>query len=154
VQLARGAGALVAALALCACGPPPQAGPRLAGVDSRAFIGDAEVVLRYRYEPHGPSALTFYVDAEAKGAAVPGLGLKVELDGFELVEGKASWSGELAAGASHTHEVQLRKSSTEVGTITAIATQADGVELARDSVRLLVVESDLRECRADDEACK
>ena len=34
-----------------------------------------------------------------------------------------------------------------------VSASAEGVELARDSVRLLVVEGDLRECRPDDEGC-
>jgi hypothetical protein len=154
VQLRRTALVLVLAAGAAACGTaPPPAGPRLAGVDSRAFVADAEVVLRYRYEPHGPSALTFYVDAAAKGAAVRGLGLALSFEGFELVEGAAEWSGDLAAGASHSHQVQLRKTAGKTGTVTVTSASAEGVELARDSVRLLVVEGDLRECRPDDEGC-
>ena len=141
--------------ALVSCGPPPVVGPRQTGASSRAFVGDAEVVVRYRYEPRPGKLLELYVDLTAKGADAGELEATVTANGLDLTRGEPRWRGTLAAGQSQTHTMTWAAGAEVAPTVTITTRHLGrGVELSSDTLRFVVTEDEVRECRSDDEACR
>ena len=149
--------AFVAALtALAACGgaPPAPQGPRNAGASSRAFVGQAELSLRYRYEPTSVAEVVLFLDAAASGGDVGEITIEVVPDGFEPLEGPSRWTLRVPNGQTETRQVTLRVLQSSTPTVTLVTTRVEGgAELARDTLRFIVADSTIRECRPDDAAC-
>lgn len=146
---------LVLPFTLLGCGPPPAAGPRQTGASSRAFVGDAEVQIRYRYEPRPGKLLELYVDLTAKGADGGTVEATVIPSGLALVRGELGWRGALSAGQTVTHSLTLEAGSEPAPTVTIVTRHVDrDVELSRDTLRFVVTEDEVRECRAEDDACR
>jgi hypothetical protein len=145
----------VALLTAAACGPPPATGPRQTGASSRAFVGDAEVEVRYRYEPRPGKLVELYVDLSAKGADGGQVEATVTPHGFDVTRGEASWHGALPAGQTQTHTLTLSAGTEPAPTVTITTRQLErNVELSSDTLRFVVTDDEVRECRVDDEACR
>jgi hypothetical protein len=143
-------GAALTALAACGSPPVPQ-GPRNTGASSRAFVGQAELSLRYRYEPTSVAELILFVDAAASGGDVGEVTIEAEADGFEPLVGPSRWTLSVPNGKTETRQVTLRVLQTSTPTVTLVTTRVEGnAELARDTLRFIVTEGTLRECRPDD----
>jgi hypothetical protein len=145
---------LVLVLLVSCGGVDVPAGPRPAGIDSTAFVGDAELAVRYRYEPLPGSEVRFHVDASASQADVGPIAFELTADGFELASGERTWQGSIAAGGTATHTTTWRAVGDPAPTLTVVTRQVEGdVELARDAVRFVIDEGGVRECRSIDAAC-
>ena len=140
---------------LCACSPAKPMGPQPAGVTSRAFVGDAEVEVRYRYEPKVGKEIVFYVDTIGRTGAAGPVRLAIELDGFTVVSGEPSWEVNVAAAKTATHELTLRAVQKNA-TVTVVTQHVErAVKLAADSMRFwLDDENNVVECQAEHEACQ
>lgn len=151
------AGLLAAASLSLACGPPPAPqGPRPTGVSSRAFVGEAELQLRYRYEPTGARSIELLIDGSSSSGQVGQVQIELGLDGFEQQgPGPLSWTLDVPGGQTVTQKVSLLAvKDTPSATVTTTRTEGRA-ELARDTLRFIVdVEEGLvRECRPTDAAC-
>lgn len=151
------AGLLAAATLSLACGPPPAPqGPRPTGMSSRAFVGQAELELGYRYEPTGARSLDLLIDGSSSSGQVGQVQIELQLEGFEQREpGPLSWTLDVPSGQTVTQKVSLLAvKDTPSATVTTTRTEG-GAELARDTLRFIVdVEEGLvRECRPTDAAC-
>ena len=146
----------VAVTALFACGGAasvPQ-GPRSTGASSRAFVGQSELSLRYRYEPTSVAELILFVDATASGGDVGEVTIEAVSDGFEPLEGPSRWTLRVPNGQTETRQVTLRVLQTSTPTVTLVTTRVEGsAELASDTLRFIVDGGTIRECRPDDAAC-
>lgn len=102
----------------CAHSPPPPPGPRPLGHDVNLARDDATLALRFRYELAQDRALTLLVGVQAGGSgSVGAVEVAVKAEGF-VVDGAASWRGELAAGGREEPRFVLRPTATGVATIT------------------------------------
>jgi hypothetical protein len=146
---------LLLAACFLACSPAKPKGPQPAGVNSRAFVGDAEIELRYRYEPQVGKEIVLYVDATGKSGSVGAVRMALELDGFTVVRGKPSWQVDVGSGRTETQEVTLR-ATDGVPRVTVVTRHVErDVELASDDMRFWVDEDDMvAECEPSVEACK
>lgn len=140
---------------LCSCSAAKPTGPQPAGVTSRAFVGDAEIEVRYRYEPKVGKEIVFYVDTIGRTGSAGAVRLALELDGFTVVSGKPSWEVNVAATKTATHELTLRAVQKNA-TVTVVTEHVErGARLATDSMRFwLDEEGTVIECQAEHEACQ
>jgi hypothetical protein len=146
---------LALVLVACSCSPAAPTGPQSAGVSSRAFVGDAELEVRYRYEPQIGKEVVLYIDAVARGGSAGAVRLSLRLDGFTLVRGEPEWEATVDASRTETHQVILR-AVDRVARVTVITRHIErDVELASDDIRFWVDEdANVVECQAEHEACK
>ncbi len=78
----------------------------------------ATLGLRFHYEVAADRALTLHVEVQGGGTGSVGtVELAVKADGF-VVDGAASWRGELAAGGHEEPRFILRPISNGVATVT------------------------------------
>jgi hypothetical protein len=147
--------ALALAIVACSCSPAQPTGPQSAGVSSRAFVGDAELEVRYRYEPQIGKEVVLFVDAAARGGSAGAVRLSLRLNGFTVVRGEPEWEATVDASRTETHQVILR-AVDRVATVTVITRHIErDVELASDDIRFWVDDDgNVVECQAEDEACK
>ena len=142
---------LAALLALsCAHSPTPPPGPRPLGHDVNLSRGEATLGLRFRYEVAADRSLALLVELQSGGSgSVGAVELGVKPEGF-VVEGAASWQGELAPGGRHEQRFVLRPTTAGVATVT-IDHAIVGV-LKGDPVvlRFRVDGDDVRPCAASD----
>jgi hypothetical protein len=125
------------------------------GVDSSAFVGESELVVRYRYTPLSRYGIELFVDLEAVGGDAKEVAVAVTPKGFDLVRGPLRWTVAVGEGDKVSRSVELRASGAPLLEATVVTTRGDGgVELSRDTLRFLVAEDIVRECLATDEACK
>lgn len=123
--------ALLAVLlaASCAHSPAPAPGPRPLGHDVNLVRNAATLALRFRYEVAADRALTLYTEVKTGGSgSVGAVELAVKAEGF-VVEGAASWRGELAEGAREEPRFILRPTAVGIATVTvdhAIAGATEG----------------------------
>lgn len=104
--------------ASCAHSPPPPPGPRPLGHDVNLARNDATLALRFRYEVAADRALTLLVAVESGGSgSVGAVELTVKPDGF-VVDGAASWRGQLAAGGREEPRFVLRPVTTGIASVT------------------------------------
>ena len=150
-----GALLLASLVAHSGCAPPPApAGPRSTGASSRAFVGDAELQIRYRYLPTSAAELRLMVDLSASAREVGEVVVEALPDGFEPLGGSTTWTVTVPPGQRETREVTLRVLDTSTPSVTVVTTRAEGgAELARDTLRFIVDGTSLRECRPTDAAC-
>ncbi|HZO13857.1 MAG TPA: hypothetical protein VFB62_11385 [Polyangiaceae bacterium] len=123
------------------------------GSDSRAFVGQAELLVRYRYVPQPRFEIDFMVDVSATGGGVGDVAVEVKPEGFDVMSGDLEWSTSLRDGDEHTETLRLRaagKSKTPAVTVVTRRGQG-GVDLATDRLRFVIAEDIVRECRATDE---
>ena len=117
-------------------------------------MGGAQLELRYRYEPTSAAELVLYVDVKASGGSVGELVVTTELDGFEPLRGPARFTVSVADGHTESRQLTLRVLDTPTPKVTVVTTRAEGgTELARDTLRFIVSDMSLRECRPDDAPC-
>jgi hypothetical protein len=141
-------------LVLAACGPPPLSGPQPLGASSRAFVGDAEVEVRYRFEPELDRELVFYVDVAAKKGAAGELEVTVDPGDLAVVAGETRWRGEVAGGRTATHGLTLRAAG-KTGTVSVVTKHVErGIELASDQITFVVTDEGVRECQPEIEGCR
>jgi len=134
------------------CGSPQPTGPRDAGVTARAYVGEAELEIRYRYESLGAGLLRLHVDVVARGD-VGEIAFAVEPAGFQREQGELAWRLAPAPGAAQSRAVTLR-STAGTPSVQVITTHVErGAELARDTISFIAVDDGLRECRPGDDAC-
>ncbi len=137
----------------CSAAQPPV--PEPAGVSSRAFVGDAELEVRYRYLPRVGKELVLYVDAEARRGATGPVRLSLQLEGFSVVRGQPTWEANVSAFTTDTHEVVLR-ATERVPKVTIVTHHIKrDIQLASDDIRFWVDEDGvLAECFPEVEACQ
>ena len=152
-----GSAAMALVLSLAACGPPPAAeAPRPLGVDSRAFVGESELRVRYRYVPRPRFGLALWVDLTAQGGDAGEIEVEVDPGGFEVIRGPLRWRRSVGDGSTESERVLLRAGREPVYTVRVTTRRVRGqVELARDTLHFIVDESEdrVRECRPTDAAC-
>lgn len=139
-------------LLACAHSPPPPPGPRpLTGANTIVHAA-ARVELRVLYEVQPDRAVRVVVDLEASGSGSVGkLDLDIQADGF-LVDGPATWSGELAAGAREQPAFLLRPQAGPTGWLKVRWRRGDSE--AAVFAAFLIGPDEIRPCQAADEACK
>ena len=121
------------------------------GSDSRAFVGQAELVVRYRYLPLPRFEIDFMVDLSATGGGVGDVAIHVKPDGFDVMSGDLEWSASLRDGDAHSETLRLRAGGNETPTINVVTRRGKGgVDLASDRLRFIIAEDVVRECRATD----
>lgn len=131
--------------------------PRPAGVDSHAFVGEAELSVKYRYGTLPRFEIELWVDLTAAQGSAGEIQVDVQADGFDVARGPTRWSKNVGEGAPESGSVVLRAGGGDTMSVTVVTTRADGsVELAKDTIRFVVdpAEDIVRECRPTDEACK
>ena len=102
----------------CAHSPPPPPGPRPLGHDVNLARNAATLALRFRYEVAADRALTLLTEVKAGGSGSVGtVELAVMAEGF-VVEGAASWRGELAEGGREEPRFVLRPTTIGVASVT------------------------------------
>lgn len=145
---------LAALLLGCAHSPEPPPGPRPLGNDATLMHGEASLAVRFSYEVGADRGLTLLIDLTASGTGSVGtVELAVASQGF-VVDGAATWSGEVPAGTRTTQRVLLRPGADGVGTI-EVRHGITGAP-ANDPVvfRFLIDSEQIRPCQPADEACK
>lgn len=137
---------------LFACDPSmPDATPRTAGIDSRAFVGEAELVVRYRYAPLPRYEVELFVDLAALEGEVGEVSVEVQPQDLDVVRGPLQWNATLGRGAEHSKSVLLRAGGKSSPRATIVTRKGgSGAELARDTLRFVIDEEAVRECRATD----
>ncbi len=147
--------ALVAALGGVACAAKERSGPVPAGVTSRAFVGQAELEVRYRFEPRGASELVLLVDTVGREGGVGKVRHSLRLSGFSVVGGDAAWDVDVTASRTETHRLVLRADGrTPSVTVVTHHLERD-VELAADTLRFWTDDDGrLDECEAADPVCR
>lgn len=141
-------------LVVCGCGPAPTPNaPRRMGSDSRAFVGQAELLVRYRYLPLPRFEIDFMVDLSATGGGVGDVAVEVKPEGFDVMRGDLEWSASLRDGDEQSETLRLRAGGNKTPRITVVTRRGEGgVDLATDRLRFIIAEDVVRECRATD-AC-
>ncbi len=146
---------LLLALALgCAHSPPPPPGPRPLGHDASLVHGEATLAVHFAYEVGADRGLTLLIELVGGGTGSVGtVELAVTSTGF-VVDGAATWSGEVPAGTRTTQRVLLRPGADGVGTV-EVRHGITGAP-ANDPVvlRFLISAEEVRPCQPADEACK
>lgn len=145
---------LLAALAT-SCSPARPKGPQPTGVNSRAFVGDAELEIQYRFESQVGKEIVLYVDAIGHRGAPGDVRLSLRLDGFTVVRGEPEWKVSVAPSRTETHQLILRAVERKAN-VTVITHHIErDVELATDELRFWVDdEGYVGECGPEVEACK
>jgi hypothetical protein len=142
-------------LSSVSCGPPPSKAPRTTGVESRAYVREAELLVRYRYAPLTHFEIDLYVDLSAQGGDIGEVSVSVDPGDFAVKEGPLSWTTSLSSGETHSDSVRLRSVvGDKPRVVTVTTTRVNGqIELARDTIRFIVDEDAIRECEPSDAVC-
>lgn len=136
----------------CAHSPAPPPGPRPLGNDVNLARTDAALELRFRYEAAADRSVTLLVDLHAVGPGSMGpVKLVVAGENF-VVEGDASWAGEVPADTRATRSFLLRPQADGV----ARATLEYNTTAAQERVQFgFVIEPGAaRPCQPADAVCK
>lgn len=142
----------LALLLACAHSPAPAPGPRPLGNDVNLARTDAALELRFRYEAAADRSVALLVDLHALGPGSMGpVKLAVVGENF-VVEGDASWSGEVPADTRATRSFLLRARADGV----ARATLEYSTSAAQERVQFgFVIEPDgARPCQPADAVCR
>lgn len=142
-------------LSALACSPAKPVGPQPAGVTSRAFVGDAELEVRYRYEPQVGKEIVLYIDTVGKRGTTGAVELSLRLNGFTTVRGEPEWQANPGPSRTETHQVILR-AVERVPSVTVVTRHVErDVELATDDIRFWLDDDGMvSECQPEVEACK
>jgi len=137
------------------CGPPPSMAPRTTGAESRAYVREAELLVRYRYAPLTHFEIELYVDLSAQGGDIGELEVEIDPGNFAVKRGPLHWTTSLSSGDTHSDSVRLRSvAGDKPRVVTVTTTRVNGqVELARDTIRFIVDEDAIRECEPADTVC-
>jgi hypothetical protein len=125
-------------------------------VDSRAFVGESELSIRYRYAPLPRFEIELFVDLAAEGGSAGSIDVEVTASGFDVKRGPLRWSSKVSEGSTESSSVRLSARGEGLMTVEITTTRSGGVELAKDRLRFIVDEDEdlVRECRPTDPPCK
>jgi len=138
----------------CAHSPTPPPGPRPLGGGGSLMRGDATLAVSLRYETADARSLVLLVELAAKGAGSVGpVTVGVMPHGLE-VDGPATWTGEVTAGARQELRFPLRLVATSVARVTVTFGMVGASAVQVHEARFLTEDDQLRACQASEEACR
>ena len=150
----RLAAILMLVLLGCAHSPAPPPGPRPLGGGGTLIRGDATLAVGLRYEPTGARSLVLLVELAAKGTGSVGpVTVGVMPSGLE-VDGPATWTGEVTAGARQELRFPLRLVAAKVARVTVTFGLVGASAVQVHEARFLSEDEQLRACQASEEACR
>jgi hypothetical protein len=125
-------------------------------VDSRAFVGESELSMRYRYATLPRFQIELFVDLSATGGDAGSVDVEVKPQGFDVVRGPLRWSKNVGEGDTESNSVVLSASGEGLMKVDIVTTRSGGVELANDELRFIVDKDEdiVRECRPTDPPCQ